>query len=109
MLWRSSTASTIYVLRQDGAWNAYPDPWREGMAEKPCALTPPAGYQQPVRGFGTLWCTHSAVRDELGWATAPERGFRGVFQIYQQGYLLGDAGSTFYTWGYGGTWQEIKP
>ena len=50
------------------------------------AEDPPPGLYQPVSGFGLLWRDEvywpygDAVRERLGWATAPEFGFDTAYQ-----------------------------
>jgi hypothetical protein len=63
---------------------AYPNTWAEGQPDS-AGLTPPAGLQEPRRGFGKLWRETPGVRETLGWALAPERADRGVFQPLSQG------------------------
>ena len=35
----------------------------------------PAGLFAPVRGFGNVWRNNEWIRNEFGWATAPEQGY----------------------------------
>ena len=88
MLWRSDT-STIYALGDDGRWSAYPDTFVEGEPEKDPALSPPAGYLQPIRGFGKVWREHSDVAERLGWATTPEGAVSGMIQRFERGIIIG--------------------
>ncbi|MDY7041404.1 MAG: NBR1-Ig-like domain-containing protein [Chloroflexota bacterium] len=88
MIWlqevRSETAvysGVIIVLYADGHCEKYQDTWTEGEPESDPTIVPPAGLYQPVRGFGKIWRTNTAVRDRLGWATAPEQGFNTLWQI----------------------------
>jgi hypothetical protein len=60
---------------QAGRWETFEDKFREGDPESDPALTSPAGKLQPRRGFGRVWRTQARVRDVLGWALAPERGY----------------------------------
>ncbi len=80
MLWRSDTGA-IYVLtaiadpnQTYGQVYRFRDTWVEGE-EVAVEATPPVGLYQPVRGFGKVWAESAYVRDQLGWATAPEEGY----------------------------------
>jgi hypothetical protein len=84
MLWLQATDS-IYVLR-DGAgdaaaqrWARYDDLFEDGDPERDPNLSPPAGLQHPVRGFGRVWRTQPDVRRDLGWATEAERGYTACY------------------------------
>ncbi|GEM_PF-1800064 len=89
MLWRSDTR-TIYVLFQDGTWQAFADTWQEGQPTQDPTLVPPAGLYQPIRGFGRLWREELGGPDAaIGWATAPESGRSGRVQRWTRGLLLG--------------------
>jgi len=95
MIWlqeipRESTASGvpegpyIYVLYKDDqlpAWQRYDDTWTSEQPETDPAIVPPEGFRQPIRGFGKLWRNNAEVRERLGWALEPERGFDGAYQI----------------------------
>ncbi len=85
MLWLQPS-NTIYVFFDNyggQSYQAYTDNFKEGDPESDPSLTPPAGLLQPVRGFGLIWRTYPEVRDNLGWATAPESGFNTWRQSYQ--------------------------
>ena len=43
-------------------------------------IAPPEGRYQPIRGFGKVWRENPQVREQLGWAIAPEQGFEGALQ-----------------------------
>jgi hypothetical protein len=66
----------------------YADTYQDGSPPTTCAPTPPAGRIVPQYGFGKLWCTQPGLRDQLGWATAPEVGGKGRWQAMEQGVLL---------------------
>jgi len=80
-------AASVYVLYDAGVldawgvWQVYEDTWIVTEPESDPDLVPPTGLYQPVRGFGQVWRTHPEVRDRLGWALAPERGFQGAYQL----------------------------
>jgi hypothetical protein len=84
MIWREDPdfyGSQIYVFFRDGKWPHWDpsnDRWRDGMPESDPTIIPPAGYYQPVRGFGVFWreaffgTIGLSARDRLGWATDEE-------------------------------------
>lgn len=74
----------VYVLYEDDQlpqWQRFNDTWTSEQPETDPAIVPPEGLRQPIRGFGKLWRTNAAVRERLGWALEPERGFDGAYQI----------------------------
>jgi hypothetical protein len=81
MLW-TQFDDQIYLLYGDGAapaWHATANAWFNGQPLDDPALVPPAGYYQPVRGFGLAWRTGPLTgsltpRDRLGWGIEPEFG-----------------------------------
>ena len=50
--------------------------------------TPPAGLVEPVRGFGKVWRENPAVRQALGWATAPENGEQAQVVRFERGVMV---------------------
>lgn len=68
-------------------YTLYADAWREGQPESGDAQSP-AGLLEPRRGFGKVWRENPAVRDQLGWATQPEYGHRGVVQVFDNGTIV---------------------
>jgi hypothetical protein len=89
MLWRGELHQ-IYVLHQAGVWKVYDDSWREGDLVWDTGIVPPAGFYQPVRGFGLVWREEAGVRDVLGWATAEESSFSAAFQPFERALLIAD-------------------
>ena len=87
MFWRADTAY-IYVVKNDGTWQAYPDTWTSAEAEWDTTIVPPAGYYQPKRGFGKVWRVQPGVRTSLGWATTEERGFSASVQPFSGGTMF---------------------
>ncbi|MBN2471239.1 MAG: hypothetical protein JXN59_10980 [Anaerolineae bacterium] len=73
----------IWAVWGGGSGAVYPDSWGGGDVVYPEA--PPEGRQQPVRGFGTLWVSDANVRQNLGWATAPEQGY--TLQVQATGLI----------------------
>ena len=91
MFWRSDTHQ-IYVLT-DGAqgrrWSAFPDTWQEGQPDRDPALVPPAGLEQPIRGFGKVWREQlGGPQAGVGWARGAEQGYGGRWQEFAGGMLL---------------------
>ncbi|HEY4689298.1 MAG TPA: LysM domain-containing protein [Anaerolineae bacterium] len=82
-----------------GRWLAFDDAFTEGLPESDPSIVPPAGLYQPVRGFGLVWRTLSdysyggSIRDLLGWATAPERGYTAHMEYHPGGFF--DPGGHF--------------
>jgi hypothetical protein len=95
MIWRADNRD-IYVIdgvdtnASGGLLMAYTDTWEEGQPEihPDCAgMTPPAGYQLPVRGFGKVWC-YNDLEDEVGWPSQSEVQVDVLVQPMQTGLLL---------------------
>jgi hypothetical protein len=83
LLWREKPdfyGSKIYAFFTDNQWpywNPTNDQWLPTMPESDPTIVPPAGFFQPVRGFGIFWRnayfgTAGSARDRLGWATDQE-------------------------------------
>lgn len=70
----------IYALYDDGTWVSFADTWTPDQPEKDPDIEPPEGRHQPIRGFGKVWRNQPEIRERLGWALAPERGFDTAFQ-----------------------------
>jgi hypothetical protein len=83
---RSETCTTWYTSRSS------PVTW-EGTEGLSCTPTPPApNLRVPIRGFGSLWCNHSGVRDALGYATDVESwADDNILQEFDNGYMLLDS------------------
>lgn len=86
--WAGLGGKVILVVGEDGRYQAYADTYQDGTAPTTCNPTPPAGRVVPQNGFGKLWCTQPGLRDQLGWATAPEAGGPGHWQVMDHGVLL---------------------
>jgi hypothetical protein len=71
-----------------GRWETFEDNFNEGDPETDPSITPPEGKLQPKRGFGLVWRTHQRVRDGLGWALSPERGYTAC---YGGGFARGES------------------
>ncbi len=85
MLWRGDK-HIIYVLTDQGVWFAYEDTYQ--AAEQLGVEAPPSDLLAPERGFGKVWRERPEVRQTLGWATEPERGFTGAAQAFGGGALI---------------------
>jgi hypothetical protein len=79
MIWLES-AGAIFVFFPDGSWQRFADTWTEEEAASDPALTPPAGFFQPIRGFGKVWREHPELQEQLGWATGVELGYTSAVQ-----------------------------
>lgn len=87
MLWVAAT-DTFYIFYQDpqtveqlmGPLQLEPG----ATVDNRVGETPPAGYVEPVSGFGLIWRDEvvglTGVRQRLGWATAPEFEFNTTHQ-----------------------------
>ena len=105
MFWRADIRY-ICVVYEHGRWKGYQETYSGGPSG--AAETPPAGMFAPTKGFGHVWHTEPGVRQKLGWALAPDRGYETVMQIYQGGLVLhDDQGGTRILFG-DGTWREVK-
>ncbi len=78
MLWRGDTRK-IYVLFNDGTWQALDDTWQEGdnVGTDPA----PQGLVKPEHGFGKVWFQIAGV-SVLGWATADETSYKATWEMY---------------------------
>jgi len=114
--------ASIYVLYNAGVmdawgvWQRYDDFWTPAQPESDPALQPPAGFYQPVRGFGKIWRDTPGVRDKLGWALAPEKGNSNA--AYQAQWRYGNEPGDLYIRGadmavlylqVNGYWWQIQP
>jgi serine/threonine-protein kinase len=106
MYWREDTDEVylIYDRRKDGSelargdWAAPPWKW-DGVAGCSGQFFPPAGLQQPDRGFSWLWCTHlGGPNGSLGWALDKEAGLENIgrIQLFQHGLTFRDSRKKVY-------------
>lgn len=110
----------IYVLYADTASHSYSalqDPWHAGLPESDPGIEPPAGYVQPVRGFGMVWrgedSAYLNVRERLGWGLEPETGYTASFQCdsppkYVTCYLTGPDGRVWVLEPEGSGWSVLE-
>ncbi len=87
MIWREDTRR-IYVLSDDGKVSEYEDTWTEGQPDSDPNIVAPANLQQPRRGFGKLWRSNAAVREQMGWALTEELGYTAQAQTFQSGIII---------------------
>jgi hypothetical protein len=95
MYWRGDTR-VIYALANNGQYWQVADSWTEDMPASDGMLVPPEGLLQPVRGFGLAWRNAQAIRDNIGWATAPEYAYQGFWQDFERGAMFVGVGSQVY-------------
>jgi hypothetical protein len=106
MFWREDLGR-IYALYDDSStWQSFADTWKEGDPESDPAIVPPAGFYQPVRGFGKVWREEPGVRDNLGWATMEERGFSASVQAFEEGLMIWSDSQGIFVLYKDGTWEH---
>ncbi len=107
MFW--SKEAQLYLVTigdNSGAWQLFPEDdsiWKEGMPQLSCDIQIPSGFVQPVRGFGSIWCTHSNIREAIGWGIDAERGFEGgvdLIQGFERGIIFRDSDGQTGGWVY---------
>lgn len=94
MIWRGDTR-TIYVLYDDGSWDAFEDTWTPDQPERDPNIQAPAGREQPVRGFGKVWRERPGVRERLGWALRSEEAYSSPVQGFERGTAMGVGASVY--------------
>ncbi len=89
--------NSLYAPGRPLTWQLIPDTWDESQPAD-TGYTAPPGLYAPTRGFGKAWAGSKFVRQDLGWATAPEQADRADVQRYSSGaYVLRlDSGSVVY-------------
>jgi len=106
-LFWNGDAHLIYLLDSSTtAWLRYTDTWNEG---DPLGgyETPPAGFYEPVRGFGKLWREQPDVRTRLGWGTAPESGLiSAAIQPFDRGLIIRPDTHTVRVLYSNGAWEQ---
>jgi len=83
MIWRDTRQ--IFVLANSNTFWRVNDGWNDGIPESDPALVPPAGLQQPIRGFGLAWRDNLTFQDALGWAQTGENPFNSTWQDFEGG------------------------
>ncbi|HEU4326408.1 MAG TPA: hypothetical protein VFS21_24925 [Roseiflexaceae bacterium] len=106
MIWADLGAQGKYIFKYNNSlyapgrpltWQLISDTWNEGQPAD-TGYAAPSGLYAPTRGFGKAWAGSKFVRQDLGWATAPEQADRADVQRYSSGaYVLRlDSGSVVY-------------
>ncbi|NWF69938.1 MAG: LysM peptidoglycan-binding domain-containing protein [Chloroflexi bacterium] len=80
MTWRADTGEIVVYSfaagsTTNGIVSSYPAPTYVSLPDNPVTDPTPAGRVRPIFGFGKVWGNYSAVRSNLGWATATESGY----------------------------------
>jgi hypothetical protein len=90
MIWRSDKDQIVYVFYKDGTYGEFTPTWQDGMPEYGCpdSSIPSTSPPTPRRGFGSVWCNYSVVRQRLGWARTDEIGDYRNLQDFQRGWML---------------------
>ncbi len=98
MFWsKDAQLYLVTIGESSGTWQLFPEDnsiWNEGMPQLSCNVQVPSGLVQPVRGFGGIWCTHSDIREPIGWGTDVERGFENgidFIQGFEDGVIFRDS------------------
>jgi hypothetical protein len=73
MVWDSQTGTIYVFLREGSRLLTFPESRYENLPNNPAVENPPAGRYQPHSGFGRVW--YHFVREDIGWAVAPEQAF----------------------------------
>jgi hypothetical protein len=107
MFW-DGDSKLIYVFDSSTlTWFRYNDTWTTGDLQG--TETPPAGFYQPVNGFGKVWREQPGVRQRLGWATAPEYGTPGsATQLFDHGTVVRIGPSTVRVLYSTGAWETYE-
>ncbi|MCU0521937.1 MAG: hypothetical protein MUF84_14755 [Anaerolineae bacterium] len=117
MIWVEAE-DAIYVVHKigdiAGHWQRFQDEWDESQPTLDPALVPPAGLQQPIRGFGLVWRERPGVREGLGWAIEGEQAFTTIVQRttrfkYNAWYLLALDGGVWHLGPEGSYWTKLNP
>lgn len=93
LLWRINP-DQVYVMYDDGRLGFYPmSVYPESVRQNPPGgdpnIQPPAGFQQPVRGFGLVWRDNAEVREGLGWAVEEEARADWYYTFEAQDFVGG--------------------
>jgi DNA-binding beta-propeller fold protein YncE/photosystem II stability/assembly factor-like uncharacterized protein len=117
MIWDSLTVQIYVLQRRGGLWQAFDDTFQEGVdPDSDPSLVPPAGLEQPVRGFGKVWRDQlGGPQGMIGWALEEERPVDGWRQRFERGLLVwtdatpagSAAAGTAYLLYDDGTWQAL--
>ncbi len=110
MFWREPIDhAQALVLFSNGTWRIYQHtPFVEGSPDFSCldADTPPQCPPTPKRGFGMMWCDIPEIRNGLGNATDCERGYQGIMQQFERGFMLQTDNGSTYVFHNDGRWER---
>ncbi len=102
MFWREtkeiyalSTGAISKGAAQDIFWRVA-DTWTDALPASDPSLKPPAGTNQPMRGFGYAWRNNGQIRSGLGWALSGEQQYSGFWQDFEHGFMLTGNGNSVY-------------
>lgn len=108
MFWSQDSAEIHVLIAAGGSskWIRFADTWAEGQPDRDPSLTPPAGLQQPIRGFGKVWREQlGCAASPIGWALEAEQGYGGARQRFSNGLLLAGPGSQVFALFADGRWE----
>ena len=89
MVYLAGSPGTIYALDAvSGRFNRFNDTWQSGVDPERGGETPPAGFIEPVRGFGKVWRDSPVVRQALGWAITQEAGNESRVLVFERGRMI---------------------
>jgi hypothetical protein len=90
MIWLAFSGDIHVFYGQDnGTLATYPARMYGRLPDNPF-FNVPSGRVRPILGFGKVWGNFQEVRDRLGWALAPERGYiaRTAVRYGVRGFLI---------------------
>jgi hypothetical protein len=95
MIWRGDTSDIwVYISGSRNRLNVHPGAQYGGLPNN--TSTAPAGFVQPIMGFGKVWANLSNYRQSLGWATSSERSYTlrfGVLNHQMVEFTLSNGGT----------------
>ncbi len=110
MFWRQPIDDgQAMVAYSNGRWAIYQSPpFYDGEPEYSCtdANTPAISPPTPKRGFGRMWCNIPEIRSGLGNALDAERGYQGVMQSFDNGFMLRSDNGAIYVFYSDGSWEQ---
>jgi len=94
-VWRGDNEEIYFIVGEDrraseGVIMAYTDFWTESQPEvhPDCEdMTPPSGYQLPIRGIGKIWCENE-LWEVIGWPKMHEEVATLLLQPTEMGLLM---------------------
>lgn len=79
---------TIEAISMDGRFSRHADSWVSGVDPDSGGLIPPPGLAEPIRGFGKVWRSDSALQARLGWALTGEAGVSLTVLPFERGVAI---------------------